>query len=34
MEDHIARHPHTHFFNASQSGAEILGTQPFSEYSA
>ena len=33
MEDHLARHPNTQFFNASQSGAEILGTQPFSEYS-
>ena len=33
MEDHIARHPNTQFFNASQYGAEILGTQPFSESS-
>ena len=33
MEDHIARHPNTQFFNASQFGAEILGTQPFSESS-
>ena len=33
MEDHIARHPNTQFFNASQSGAEILGTQPFLESS-
>jgi hypothetical protein len=33
MEDHIARHPHIQFFNASPCGAEILGAQPFSEYS-
>jgi len=33
MEDHIARHPNTQFFNASQFGAEILGTQPFPESS-
>jgi hypothetical protein len=32
MEDHIARHPHTQFFNASSFGADIFGTQPFSEY--
>ena len=33
MEDHIARHPHIQFFNASPCGAEILGAQPSSEYS-
>ncbi len=34
MEDHIARHPHTQFFNASPSGADILGTQTLPESSS